>query len=144
MPTHTVSHQTREALEEIRRYSEPETNEPITLTLSRLTDDLFTDSFLGGGALVNPPGDTLESENSEGFMLASDGGSPTSFAIELSINLTTAQAHGKWTLPDGSVQTPSFYLNYVQSVDRPEGRLLLFDSQGHSDGAVYSVSMLLE
>src|SRR5690348_6670323 len=42
-------HATRQALEAVYDYISPGTNEGISFLLSRLTDDMFTDSFLGGG-----------------------------------------------------------------------------------------------
>lgn len=142
MPEHAVSHRTKEALDEIKNYTTGG-NEPPAFTLSRLTDDMFTDSFLGGGAIINPSGNTLESEDSEGLMLASNGGAPTRFPISLSIDPATARASGQWTLPDGTAQSPSFHINYLETADRPEGRLLLFNEEGAADGAAYSIAVLL-
>lgn len=142
MPEHP-NERTRQALNEIETYTENTDNEPPSFSLSRLTDDLFTDSFLAGGALINPSGSTVISENAQGSVLASGGGAPSAFPIELSIDLTTAGAAGKWTLPDGTSQTPSFHVSYLETVNRPEGRLLLFAGVGHADGAAYSVTILL-
>ena len=41
-------HATRQALVEVYDYISPGTNEGISFLVSRLTDDMFTDSFLGG------------------------------------------------------------------------------------------------
>src|SRR5205085_12525673 len=41
-------HATRQALVEVYDYIRPGTNEGISFLVSRLTDDMFTDSFLAG------------------------------------------------------------------------------------------------
>jgi hypothetical protein len=143
MPEHTASHRTREVLEEVKSYITTGQNEPPSFTLSRLTDDLFTDSLLGGGAFVNPSGDTLESEDSDAWTLSPGGGAPSQFPIALSIDLATARVSGKCTMPDGTSLSPSFQIHYLETVNRAEGRLLLFDADGHADGAAYSLTLLL-
>src|SRR4051794_35235824 len=48
----TENRTTRHALGQVFDYISPGTNEGISFALSRLTDDLFTDSFLGGGDIT--------------------------------------------------------------------------------------------
>jgi hypothetical protein len=137
-------HRTTEALDELKSYTTNETNEPPSFSLNRLTGDLFTNSFLGGGALINPSGDALKSEDSVGWVLDSEGGAPNQFTIdEVSIDLGTAKLTGGWTLPDGTSQTPTFELHCVGAINGPVGREVFFRSGGHADGAAYSLVVLL-
>jgi hypothetical protein len=148
MPTEqTEDRRTQSALKKVLTYIRPGTNEGISFSLSRLTDDLFTDSFLAGGdiSLFTPSGShgSIRSQLSNGWLLSSTTGSPTQFPVELRINLGTGTAKGAWTLPNGTVQSPSFRLQHVKTTKKPEGTQLAFAGETSSDGAVYSVTLLL-
>ena len=131
MPSERTEHRdTEQALTQVYDYISPGTNEGISFSLSRLTDDLFTDSFLAGGdiSLFTPSGHRgrIRSQQSNGWMLSSGGGAPTEFPVELRIDLSSGTGSGNWTLPDGTAQTPTFALQHVKTVSRPEGTMLLF------------------
>jgi hypothetical protein len=141
-------HATRQALEEVFDYISPGTNEGISFLVSRLTDDLFTDSFLGGGDISlftasGARGVIKSNTGTDARMLDSGGGVPADFPIELTVDLNDGEATGSWTLPDGTQQTPSFGLQFVKKATMPEGILYLFAGETSSDDAVYSVTLLL-
>lgn len=139
--------ETQHALTQVFDYISPGTNEGISFSLSRLTDDLFTDSFLAGGdiSLFTPSGrhGTIRSQLSDGNLLASAGGAPAQFPVSLTIDLDTGSGSGDWTLPDGTAQTPRFQLEHVKTVNRPEGTMMLFVGETSSDDGAYSVALLL-
>jgi hypothetical protein len=140
-------HKTQHALQQVFEYISPGTNEGISFSLSRLTDDLFTDSFLAGGdiSLFTPSRHrgSIRSQLSNGHVLSSSGGAPTQFPIELEVDLTSGKGSGSWTLPSGPAQTPTFQLQYVKTINKPEGTMLLFGGETASDDAVYSLALLL-
>src|SRR6266480_2167931 len=121
----TEDRETRHALGQVFDYISPGTNEGISFSLSRLTDDLFTNSFLGGGdiSLFTPSGHrgTIRSQLSHGYILASSGAAPAQFPIALTVDLSTGQSSGTWTLPDGTAQTPHFRVQHVRTRSQPEG-----------------------
>jgi hypothetical protein len=141
-------HATHQALEAVYDYISPGTNEGISFLLSRLTDDMFTDSFLGGGdiSLFTPSGNRGVIKSNTGTdaqMLDSGGGAPTRFPIELTVDLNDGEVTGSWTLPDGTLQTPSFELQFIKKTTKPEGQLYSFTGETTSDDAVYSLTLLL-
>jgi hypothetical protein len=84
MPSeHTENRETRHALGQVFDYIRPGTTEGISFSLSRLTDALFTNSFLGGGdiSLFTPSGHRcfIRGQLSHAWMLASGGGAQTQF-----------------------------------------------------------------
>jgi len=148
MPSEHSEHQkTQHALRQVFDYISPGTNEGISFSLNRLTDDLFTDSFLGGGdiSLFTPSGHrgSIRSQLSHGYVLSSSGGTPAQFPIDLAVDLTTGRGSGSWTLPSGTAQSPTFWLQQVKTVNAPEGTMLLFAGETSSDDAVYSLALLL-
>jgi hypothetical protein len=148
MPSERTEHRdTVQALTQVYDYISPGTNEGISFSLSRLTDDLFTDSFLAGGdiSLFTPSGHrgSIRSQQSNGWMLSSGGGAPTEFPVALTIDLSSGTGSGNWTLPDGTAQTPTFALRHVKTVSRPEGTMLLFAGETTSDDGGYSLALLL-
>jgi hypothetical protein len=148
MPSERTEHrETEHALTQVYEYISPGTNEGISFSLSRLTDDLFTDSFLAGGdiSLFTPSGrrGSIRSQESNGWMLSSGGGAPAQFPIELMVDLASGTGSGSWTLPDGTAQAPTFELQHVKTVSRPEGTMLLFAGEASSDDGGYSLALLL-
>jgi hypothetical protein len=148
MPSERTEHRdTEQALTQVYDYISPGTNEGISFSLSRLTDDLFTDSFLAGGdiSLFTPSGHrgSIRSQQSNGWMLSSGAGAPTEFPVALRIDLSSGTGSGNWTLPDGTAQTPTFALQHVKTVSRPEGTMLLFAGETTSDDGGYSLALLL-
>jgi hypothetical protein len=132
-----ISDRTRDALEKLKRYSENQGNEGAALTFSRLAESLFTESFFAGGATVNPTGNTLESEKCEAWMLSPNGGAPNEFAMSMSLDFDSARVSGLWTLPDGTAQTPSFRIRFIES--QQDGQFLIFNSDRADDGATYGL-----
>jgi hypothetical protein len=148
MPSERTEHRdTEHALTQIFDYISPGTNEGISFSLSRLTDDLFADSFLAGGDIsqftASGRRGTIHSQLSNGYVLASAGGAPAEFPVSLTVDLNTGVASGNWTLPDGTAQSPSFDLQHVKTVNRPEGIMQLFVGETSSDDGAYSVALLL-
>jgi hypothetical protein len=139
MPDHRTMH----ILDELKHYTEGGGNEPPSFTFNRLTADLSVTSFLGGGAFINPSGDALASEDTNAWMLDSNGGAPAEFPIEVTVDLGTAKLTGKWTLPGGTTQTPGFEIHCLDAIDGPDGRELFFHSDGAADAAAYSLVVLL-
>ena len=147
-PSERTEHRaTERALAEVFDYISPGTNEGISFSLSRLTDDLFTDSFLGGGdiSLFTASGErgSIRSQESQASVLLSSGGAPSQFPINLTIDLSTGKGSGSWALPDGTAQSPTFVVQWVKTAKRPEGTLLLFVGETSSDEATYSLTLLL-
>jgi hypothetical protein len=149
MPSERSEYQaTRQALVEVFDYISPGTNEGISFLVSRLTDNLFGDSFMGGGdiSLFTPSGarGVIKSNTgTDAITLDSGGGAPTRFPIQLTVDLNDGEATGSWTLPSGTLQTPSFGTQFVKKATTPEGVLYLFSGETSSDDAVYSMSLLL-
>jgi hypothetical protein len=148
MPSERTEHRdTEHAITQVYDDISPGTSEGISFSLSRLTDDLFTDSFLAGGdiSLFTPSGHrgSIRSQQSNGWMLSSGGGAPTEFPVALRIDLSSGTGSGNSTLPDGTAQTPTFALQHVRTVSRPEGTMLLFAGETTSDDGGYSLALLL-
>jgi hypothetical protein len=150
MTTSTERHEhraTNHALGEVYDYISPGTNEGISFEVSRLTDDIFTTSFLGGGdiSLFTPGGQrgSIRSQLSNAYVLDPNAGPPTSFPFDLSINLDTGVATLTWTPSSGPASTATLHLDFLKAVDRPEGRNLMFGADEVTDDAVYAVSLLL-
>jgi hypothetical protein len=108
------------------------TNEGISFEVSSLTDDLFTDSFLGGGdaSQFTPSGHrgTLTSQLSNANILDSGGGAPHKFAIQFTFDLNTGKASENWNNPvTGHAETVNVTLTFFKSATAPAlpGQLLL-------------------
>jgi hypothetical protein len=138
---------TAHALQAISDYIAPGTNEGISFLVSRLTEDLFTDSFQGGGDLSRfTPGQgrgTLHSQLSNGYRLDPGAGPPASFPLDLSLDLDHGHAVLSYTLPGAAAATGRFTVELVHRVQRPDGVNYLFGVDGSNDHAVYSLSLLL-
>ncbi len=149
MPSERSEHRaTRQALGEVHAYISPGTNEGISFLISRLTDDMFTDSFLGGGDISlftasGPRGLIKSNAGTAAQMFDSGGGAPTRFPIDLTVDLNDGEATGSWTLPGGTHQTPSLGLQLVKKTTQQGGALYLFCGETSSDDAVYSLTLLL-
>jgi hypothetical protein len=124
------------------------TNEGISFEVSRLTDDLFTDSFLGGGdaSKFAPSGHrgTLTSQLSNAYFLDSGGGAPHKFAIQFTFDLSKGKALGTWTNPvTGQAETVSVTLTFFKNATAPEGKYYVFYGDKSSDKAGYSFTFIL-
>ena len=124
------------------------TNEGISFEISRLTDDLFTDSFLGGGdaSQFTPSGHrgTLTSQLSNAYILDSGGSVPHKFAIQFTFDLSNGKTLGTWTNPvTGQAETVSVTLTFFKSATAPEGKYYIFYGDKSSDKAGYSFSFIL-
>ena len=124
------------------------TNEGISFEVSRLTDDLFTDSFLGGGdASKFTPSHhrgTLTSQLSYAYILDSAGGAPHKLAIQFTFDLSKDKALGTWTNPvTGQAETVSVTLTFFKSPTAPEGKYYVFYGDKSSDKAGYSFTFIL-
>jgi hypothetical protein len=149
MPTETKEQRaTDRTLKTIYKYIQPGTNEGISFTVSRLTDDLFTTSFLGGGdaSIFTPSGKrgTISSQLSNGYILDSGGALPHKFSIEFKFNLNNGKANGSWNNPvTGNAENVTVTLTFFKSVGAAEGKYYIFYGDRTSDGAGYTFTFLL-
>ncbi len=139
---------TNRALDTIANWMKSGTHEGISFQISRLTDDLFTDSFLGGGDVsqFTPSGrrGKLTSQLSNAYILASGGGVPQKFPIPFTVNLNTAKATGNWQNPvTGHAETVGITLTLFKAATRPEGKYYIFYGDRSSDKAGYALTFLL-
>jgi hypothetical protein len=141
------AHATDSALKQIYDYISPGTNEGISFEVARLTDDLFTTSFTGGGdiSLFTASGSrgTIKSQLTEGYVLSSTGAPPITIPFDLAIDLASGVATLSWTLPAAVAATAQIKLDFTRAATNPEGINLLFTTDDPSDDAVYSLSLLL-
>src|SRR5262249_18076742 len=124
------------------------TNEGISFEVSRLTDDLFKDSFLGGGdaSRFTPSGHrgTLTSQLSNAYILDSGAGTPNKFAIDFTFDLNASKASGTWNNPaTGQAETVSVTLTFFKSATAAEGTYYIFYGDKSSDEAGYSFTFIL-
>src|SRR5579871_2844241 len=143
MPTETHEHHaTDQAMEEMYQWLKSGTNEGASFNVSRLTDDAFTDSFIGGGDIsqLTPSGKrgTIKSQLSHAYILDSNAGPPKKIAIDLTIDLNTAKATLKFT-PQSALQTATLSLDFTKTVNGSAGKDLMFGADEVSDGAAYSL-----
>jgi len=148
MPSeHSEERRTQHALEQVFTYISPGSNEGISFSLSRLTDDLFDDSFLAGGDIsrftATSHRGVIRSQSATGYVLAAQGGAPAPFPVELTVDLGNGECSGTWTLPSGAAQSPSFRLQHVKTTSVSEGTLIVFAGETSSDDSVYSLALLL-
>jgi hypothetical protein len=139
---------TQRELEAIYNWIKDGTNEGISFEIAHLTDDAFTDSFIGDGdcSLFTPSGarGTLNSQGSNGNVLDSGGGVPHSFPFTLTINLNTGNVNGSWTYPGGGpAQTPTFKLVFYKRFTGDGGENLIFYADQSSDNAGYIITFTL-
>jgi hypothetical protein len=139
---------TNRALDTIANWMKAGTNEGISFLISRLTDDLFTDSLLGGGDAsrftASGRRGKLTSQLSNGYILASGGGVPQQFPIQFTFNLNTAKATGSWNNPvTNQAETVTITLTFFKTATRPEGKYYIFYGDRSSDKAGYAITFLL-
>jgi len=139
---------TNRALDTLANWMRSGTNEGISFTVSRLTDDLFTESFLGGGdaSRFTPSGrrGKLASQLSNASILNSSGGAPHQFPIQFTFDLNTSKAKGTWTNPvTAQAETVKFTLTFFKTATVAEGKYYLFYGDKSSDKAGYGFAFLL-
>ena len=139
---------TNRALDTIANWMKAGTNEGISFQISRLTDDLFTDSLLGGGDAsrftASGRRGTLTSQLSNAYILASGGGAPQQFPIEFVFKLNTGKATGNWNNPvTGQSETVTITLTFFKTATRSEGKYYIFYGDRSSDKAGYVLTFLL-
>lgn len=149
MPSETQEQKaTNKALDIIANWMRSGTNEGISFTISRLTDDLFTQSFLGGGDAskftASGRRGKLTSQLSNGHILDSGGGVPHQFPIQFTFDLNSGKAKGSWTNPVTSqAETVNVTLTFFKTATVPEGKYYLFYGDKSSDKAGYAFTFLL-
>jgi hypothetical protein len=144
-------HKTAHALDAITNYIRPGTNEGISWTLSRLTDDLFNDSLLAGGDLSLFTGSglrgTLNSQESNAYLLPAGGAAtpPSVVPISLAFDLNEAVAKISWTPPGGSAQHVSAKLELYQAIHgAPDAAtIFIFNVDRATDQAGYQLLLML-
>jgi hypothetical protein len=145
----TEQHATDHALDELASWLRPGTNEGISFEMSRLTDDLFSDSFLGGGdiSLFTASGrrGVMTSQLSKGHRLDSGGGVPAQFDISVAIDLNANKVTGQWAYPGEPVKTYHFQLTFLKKRPGVAGEQLLFygENAAPDDDAGYAFSFTL-
>src|SRR5262245_21481921 len=120
----------------------------MSFEVSRLTDDLFTNSFLGAGdaSRFTPSGhrDTLISQLSNAYSLHPGGGAPHKFAIQFTFNLNTGKDSGNWNNPVTSqTETVIVTLTFFKSATAPEGKYYIFYGDKSSDKGGYIFTFTL-
>jgi hypothetical protein len=139
---------TNHAFDTIANWMKAGTNEGISFQISRLTDDLFADSFLGGGDAsrftASGRRGKLTSQLSKAYILASGGGVPQQFPIQFTFNLNTGKATGSWNNPvTNQAETVTITLTFFKTATRPEGKYYIFYGDRSSDKAGYAITFLL-
>jgi hypothetical protein len=136
------------ALDAIAKWIKSGTNEGISFGISRLTDDLFTNSFLGGGdaSIFTSVGSRgkLTSQLSNAYILDSGGGAPHKFAIQFTFDLNTGKASGSWNNPvTAQAEAVTVTLTFFKTATAPEGKYYIFYGDKSSDKAGYAFTFLL-
>lgn len=139
---------TNHALDAISNWMKPGTNEGISYLVTRLTDDLFTSSFTGGGdmSLFTPSAHRgrLKSQLSDAYVLDPGGGAPRKFPIDFTFDLDAGELIGSWTNPvTSTAESVTIRVEVLKEVSRPEGTVYLFYGDRPSDDAAYSLSFVL-
>lgn len=139
---------TNKALDIIANWMKSGTHEGISFTVSRLTDDLFTESFEGGGDAsqftASGRRGKLTSQLSNGYILDSGGGLPHKFSIQFTFDLNTAKAKGNWNNPvTAQAETVNITLTFFKTAIVPEGKYYIFYGDKTSDKAGYAFTFLL-
>jgi hypothetical protein len=139
---------TNKALDILANWMRSGTNEGISFTVSRLTDDLFTESFLGGGdaSRFTPSGrrGKLTSQLSNANILNSGGGAPQQFPIQFTFDLNAGKAKGNWSNPvTGHAENVTVTLTFFKTATVPEGKYYLFYGDKTTDKAAYGFAFLL-
>lgn len=139
---------TNRALDTISNWMKSGTHEGISFQVSRLTDDLFTDSFLGGGDAsqftASGRRGKLTSQLSKANILASGGSAPQQFPIQFTFHLNTAKAIGNWQNPvTGQAETVTITLTFFKTATRSEGKYYIFYGDRSTDKAGYVLTFLL-
>ena len=139
---------TYEALDALANWVKSGTNEGISFEISRLTDDIFTESFLGGGdaSKFTPSGrrGTLTSQLSNAYILDSGGGAPHKFEIQFTFDLNTGKVSGNWNNPvTGQAESVAVTLTFFKSATAPEGNYYIFYGDKSSDKAGYGFTFIL-
>ena len=139
---------TNHALDILANWMKAGTNEGISFEISRLTDDLFTDSFLGGGDAsrftASGRRGTLTGQLAKAYILDSAGGVPHQFPIQFTFNLNTGKATGNWNNPvTGQAETTTITLTFFKRASRTEGKYYIFYGDRSSDQAGYVIAFSL-
>ncbi len=146
MPSeHSERHATQQALDKLYHFSLQPAREGITFTIARLTNDIFATSFLGGGDCTpfTPQGERgiLTGQDATAHILAPGGGAPSSFPINLTIDLNAGQINATWTAPGSAMQNTTFDLVLYESIAAEQA--LVFYSDRASDKAAYALNLTL-
>ena len=140
---------TGHALDQIANWLRPGTNEGISFEMSRLSDDLFTDSFLAGGDIslftAAGPRGVIKSQLSKANRLDSGGGPPAQFDIDISIDLNSRIVTGKWAYPGEPLKTYHFTLTFLKKRPGDAGEQIIFygEDAPADDDAGYTLSFTL-
>lgn len=125
MPTHMLSHETREALDDLKAYLSAG-NEAVQYEFSYLADLVTQNSsiILGGiqaGAL--PPDDIATDPAGEAFSVGPGAAGP--FPASISLNLDTGEFSASWTI-QAATSSITGYVHCVADIDAPPGGRFMF------------------
>jgi hypothetical protein len=149
MPTETQERKaTDKVLNTMYKYIEPGTAEGITWEVSRLTNDLFTTSFVGGGDIsifaASGKRGTITSQLSNAYILDSGGGVPHKFPIQFKVNLNDGRVIGSWNNPvTGTTESVTIKLTFFKKTNSPDGTYYIFYADKSSDAAGYAFTFIL-
>jgi hypothetical protein len=133
LTTHTLSHETREALDNLKAYLSSE-NEAVQYEFSYLAN-LVTQTpsvILGGiqaGAL--PPNDIATDPAGEAFSVGPGATGP--FPASISLNLDTGEVSASWTI-QSTTSSITGYVRRVADLDAPPSDRFMFVIPQHDAG----------
>jgi hypothetical protein len=152
MTTEALEHTaTVKALKQINDWLSPGTNEGASWSLSRLTEDLFGDSFLAGGdaTRITPgtPRGTIHSQLSNALFVMNAPG-PSNIVERVPISMVFDLNHGhvtlNWTPPGGAATTVNFTVELDKRFNTPTSSgELLFHADGGGGTAGFQLLIML-
>jgi hypothetical protein len=148
MPSEHAEHQaTIHALDHIDAWMRPQTNEGITFALARVTGDLATSSFLGGGdlSLYTPasPRGSLRAQLSN-IELPDGSGGLLSQPLDLTFDLRTAKVVATYTDPATLIAaTAHLTVEHDLTVGPVGARYYVFHADHVDDGAGWMLALTL-
>jgi hypothetical protein len=125
MTAHTLSHETREALENLKAYLSAE-NEAVQYQFSYLADQVTqTPSVILGGIQAGglPPDDIVTDPAGEAFSVGPGAAGP--FPASISLNLDTGEFSSSWTV-QSTMFSITGHVRCVEDVDAPPSDRFMF------------------
>jgi hypothetical protein len=133
MTTHTLSHETREALDNLKAYLSAG-NEAVQYEFSYLADLVTqTPSVILGGIQAGglPPDDVATDPAGQAFSVGPGAAGP--FPASISLNLDTGEFSASWTI-QSTTSSITGYVRCVQDLDAPPSDRFMFVIPQHDAG----------